>query len=508
MFVRVMNIDDNSPQLSQLEFFVVENFAPSMTLSYFLPLTYDLDNMAVDKNILFTSRKLLLESYTYKLLPIEARTPTADLPFHVDLYTGRLTTTRSLNREINDHYEMKLLILGKNEGRSSSIDIVVRVLDQNDQPPIAQNRTVLVIRPEVDNLEPSLICHLENFGVDASDSNTCLQIDNKSMSNKLSSYDPAYTITGDCSLYSVHANAGNSSLTSMLRDGGHIDPIAQTSSSSPNAPFNINIQVHTYAAHELGQCIAVSVERPDLSAYYNDIIHFVLNIAGVQLYPVELTSSRDHPAFLLFFGRRANTTNRLLSHEELKRRIDQSKQGLERLLASRLTIVDPRSCNGGCFNGGRCELLTDTQHPRPTMRWLHLDNGITIATRNNSLRYACACPAQFEGVKCESSVSKVHCKSCGNGVCCRSSEQPSSSSTRLLGDVGGEVDNSTTGASSKYISQGSGDNSKEWACMCNHGWKGKHCEDDINECLEDGICSNRGVCVNLIGSHNCTCNPG
>ena len=47
-------------------------------------------------------------------------------------------------------------------------------------------------------------------------------------------------------------------------------------------------------------------------------------------------------------------------------------------------------------------------------------------------------------------------------------------------------------------------------CLCESGWFGDSCDDDINECeFEINPCNNpRKTCVNTFGSYRCDCLPG
>lgn len=48
----------------------------------------------------------------------------------------------------------------------------------------------------------------------------------------------------------------------------------------------------------------------------------------------------------------------------------------------------------------------------------------------------------------------------------------------------------------------------EKGCICQDGWKGTKCSEDINECDNVNNCTNIQTCINKKGSYDCECIAG
>lgn len=49
---------------------------------------------------------------------------------------------------------------------------------------------------------------------------------------------------------------------------------------------------------------------------------------------------------------------------------------------------------------------------------------------------------------------------------------------------------------------------RNFTCLCEDGWTGLDCLNDIDECNISPPCENNGVCLNFDGGYSCTCEEG
>lgn len=120
---------------------------------------------------------------------------------------------------------------------------------------------------------------------------------------------------------------------------------------------------------------------------------------------------------------------------------------------------------------------TEAQRPKLTVCYTQpvdhcatapCENGATC--QNGSDGYTCACPAGYEGPRCEVEIDNCADDPCQNGGTCTS-------------DIGG------------------------FTCACPTGYSGTLCETNVDECAP-APCQNGGVCEDGVGSYTCHCAPG
>ncbi|KAH3738505.1 hypothetical protein DPMN_045139 [Dreissena polymorpha] len=46
------------------------------------------------------------------------------------------------------------------------------------------------------------------------------------------------------------------------------------------------------------------------------------------------------------------------------------------------------------------------------------------------------------------------------------------------------------------------------SCICEPGWTGKTCNEDVKECNNEATCSSNSTCIEANGSFECICNRG
>ncbi|XP_063095721.1 protein crumbs homolog 1 isoform X2 [Cavia porcellus] len=170
------------------------------------------------------------------------------------------------------------------------------------------------------------------------------------------------------------------------------------------------------------------------------------------------------------------------------------------------------------FLGDHCELSIDECASQPC-----LHGGLCVDGRN---RYSCNCVGSgFTGTHCETLMPVCWSKPCHNNATCEDSVDnyichcwPGYSGAQCETDInecssnpcqsGGECVERSLEKQYGRIAQlpppFSYHEAAGYVCVCQPGFTGIHCEEDINECLSHP-CKNGGTCENLPGNYSCHC---
>uniref|UniRef100_A0A2K6JNF3 Protein crumbs homolog 1 n=1 Tax=Rhinopithecus bieti TaxID=61621 RepID=A0A2K6JNF3_RHIBE len=105
-------------------------------------------------------------------------------------------------------------------------------------------------------------------------------------------------------------------------------------------------------------------------------------------------------------------------------------------------------------------------------------------------RYTCICPRDYSGytgAQCEIDINE-----CNSNPCQSDGECVELSSEKQYGHITGLPSSFSYHEASGYV------------CICQPGFTGIHCEEDVNECSSNP-CQNGGTCENLPGNYTCHC---
>uniref|UniRef100_F7IHI1 Protein crumbs homolog 1 n=1 Tax=Callithrix jacchus TaxID=9483 RepID=F7IHI1_CALJA len=171
--------------------------------------------------------------------------------------------------------------------------------------------------------------------------------------------------------------------------------------------------------------------------------------------------------------------------------------------AGRFCEIDHEECaSSPCQNGAMCQDGIDgySCFCVPGYQGRHCDLEVdecasdpckNEATCLNEIgRYTCICPHDYSGytgVQCEIDINE-----CSSNPCQSHGECVELSSEKQYGHIVGLPSSFSYHEASGYV------------CICQPGFTGIHCEEDVNECSSNP-CQNGGTCENLPGNYTCHC---
>ena len=124
-------------------------------------------------------------------------------------------------------------------------------------------------------------------------------------------------------------------------------------------------------------------------------------------------------------------------------------------------------------------------------------------------RATCDCPAAYSGVHCQEEADPCDATTCPeNSVCSSGGGAPQCTCSPGYSGTPDTGCSKIDWCSEIPCTHGTCmDGTTTYSCMCEDGWQGATCEEDVLEC-STSPCQNGGSCTELAGSYSCSCAAG
>uniref|UniRef100_A0A8V0XY38 Cadherin EGF LAG seven-pass G-type receptor 1 n=1 Tax=Gallus gallus TaxID=9031 RepID=A0A8V0XY38_CHICK len=387
--------------------------------------------------------------------------------FQLDLLNGDLTALMDLDYESRTEYV--IVVQATSAPLVSRATVHIRLLDQNDNPPVLQDFQILFnnyVTNKSNSFPSGVIGKIPAHDPDVSDS-------------------LAYTFVqgNELNLLLLDSATGELKLSRDLDNNRPLEALMKVSVSdgvhSVTAVCTLRVTIIT--DDMLTNSITVRLENMSQERFLSPLLSlFVEGVATVLsttkdgIFVFNIQNDTDVSSNILNVTFSAllpgGIRNKFFPSEDLQEQIYLNRTLLTTISTQRVLPFDDNIClREPCENYMKCVSVLKFDSSAPFIssntvlfRPIHPINGLR-----------CRCPPGFTGDYCETEIDLCYSNPCGSNGLCRSRE-------------GG------------------------YTCECYEDYTGEYCEVNARSgrCAP-GVCKNGGTCINLlIGGFKCECPPG
>nr|XP_025039040.1 cadherin EGF LAG seven-pass G-type receptor 1 isoform X3 [Pelodiscus sinensis] len=387
--------------------------------------------------------------------------------FQLDLLNGDLTALMDLDYESRTEYV--IVVQATSAPLVSRATVHIRLLDQNDNPPVLQDFQILFnnyVTNKSNSFPSGVIGKIPAHDPDVSDSLAY-----------------AFVQGNELNLLLLDSATGELKLSRDLDNNRPLEALMKVSVSdgvhSVTAVCTLRVTIIT--DDMLTNSITVRLENMSQEKFLSPLLSlFVEGVATVLstttdgIFVFNIQNDTDVSSNILNVTFSAllpgGIRNKFFPSEDLQEQIYLNRTLLTMISMQRVLPFDDNIClREPCENYMKCVSVLKFDSSAPFIssntvlfRPIHPINGLR-----------CRCPPGFTGDYCETEIDLCYSNPCGNNGLCRSRE-------------GG------------------------YTCECYEDYTGESCEVNSRSgrCVP-GVCKNGGTCVNLlVGGFKCECPPG